>query len=559
MSRRFKKRKRGSLVALMLLFFLTSSTVYGVKNVAASTGSGTVLDLFTQKVPFGGKGPNIPSDAFQPQELVILYANVTYNGAAVVGKLVSFQVEGPANALSNITVSGTGITNSSGLATFSFRIPWPSEHPEEIVFGIWSAVATVDVAQVAVEDTLTFRVGWILQITSIATLNSELMPQTTFFLQDIVNFNLTVENIAMVEKTGTITLEVEDAAGHPIINIMIENLTFQPGENNVNGSSRIPSTATIGNATVWAAIYTAPPAEGGVLYSPAISSEIEIAEKSLSHDIGFVSMTVSPNSVYVGGIVEIYVTIKNNGTATENNCDLVLYYGSSSTWTRVENIPVTLALGSKVRLPFSWNTSSVSVGLYLIKAHASLPDDETDPSPGDNTLINGSVLVKTMLPGVDDIGITSVALSTNSTFAGGVVKVYVTVRNNGTATESFSLSAYYNSSLFETIQIDALKPNENVTRAFAWSTSGVSPGVYQISASAPLTGDPSPGDNTFLDGFVQVKPVLLSSLLLSEVFIAFISGLAIIASLILFLMLGFGRRRRKKKPSRYAVVVHLHI
>ncbi len=477
-------------------------------SASHSQTSSVAVDLFTQKVPFDGKGPNTPSDAFQPEELVILYASVIYNGAPVVGVLVSFQIDGPANTFNNLTVFGTGSTNQSGLATFSFRVPWPSEHPEEITFGKWSAVATVEVAQESASDTLTFQVGWILQITSIATLNSELMPQTTFFRQDVINFNLTVENIALVEKPGTVTIEVEDAADHPIISIAKENLTFQPGENYANGSSLIPNTATIGNATVWAAIYTAPPEENGVLYSPAISSEFEIAEKTPIHDIGIVSVTLSTHSVYVGGVVDIYVTINNNGTATENNCALIAYYNSSSTWTPIEVLPVALALGSEENVTFSWNTGSVGAGLYQIKVSASLPNDEVDPSPGDNTLVDGFVQVMTPIPPViHDIGIVSITLSTHSVYVGGVVDIYVTVKNNGTATESnCNVTAYYNSSLIETLQVTLVPGHEeNVT--FSWATGSVGAGLYQIKAYAALPSnetDISPGDNTFVDGFVQV-------------------------------------------------------
>jgi hypothetical protein len=39
---------------------------------------------------------------------------------------------------------------------------------------------------------------------------------------------------------------------------------------------------------------------------------------------------------------------------------------------------------------------------------------------------------------------------------------------------------------------------------FLWDTSSVKPGVYRISASAPLPEDPTPSDNTFVDGFVEI-------------------------------------------------------
>jgi hypothetical protein len=114
------------------------------------------------------------------------------------------------------------------------------------------------------------------------------------------------------------------------------------------------------------------------------------------HDIGIVKITLSANTVYVGGAVDINVTVKNNGTETENNCALSAYYNSSL----IETLQVTLTPGSQVPVIFSWNTSSVKIGLYQISANATLPNNETDPSPGDNTLTDGSIKVMTPPPPV---------------------------------------------------------------------------------------------------------------------------------------------------------------
>ena len=525
------------MTLLAALFVLLWASIYG----ASYSQSGSVaVDLFTQKVPFGGKGPNTPSDSFQPLELVILYANVTYSGAPVVGLPVSFQIEGPANTFNNLTIFGTGSTNQSGLATFSFRIPLPAAHQKEITFGKWFGVATVNIAEQVAQDTLTFRVGWILQITSITTLNYNLIPQTTFFRQDIINFNLTVENIALVDRLGTVTIEVEDASLTPIISIAKTNLTFQPGKNQANGSSLIPNTAAIGNATVWAAIYTAPPNQNG----PALSSQFVIGEETRIHDIGVTNVVVSPSIVDAGDMVNIYVTVKNNGTANENDCILRVYYNVSSTWIPIETLPISLSLGTQARLPLSWNTSSVRAGLYQIKAYVYfLPNNQTDVSPDDNTLVNGSVQVV-----VHDISIVSVTVSSSSVNIGSLVNIYVTVKNNGTSSESFSLSAYYNSSLIKTLQVSALALGESITKTFTWNTSSVSAGIYQIKAYASLPSnevDISPGDNTLADGFVQVMtaapPFTPRTLFIILLVILLLFLLALLALLVL--------RRRKADES----------
>ncbi|MBS7620639.1 hypothetical protein KEJ32_00705, partial [Candidatus Bathyarchaeota archaeon] len=78
---------------LSLLIFASAFVSAAVHGAYFTLGSsGRSIDLFTQKEPFSGKGLNEPSDSFQPQEEVILYALVTYNNYPVQNKLVAFQV-----------------------------------------------------------------------------------------------------------------------------------------------------------------------------------------------------------------------------------------------------------------------------------------------------------------------------------------------------------------------------------------------------------------------------------------------------------------------------------
>ena len=139
---------------------------------SADPQAGAAIDLYTEKTPFNGMGANQSSDAFEPQELVVLHALATYNGYPVQQKDVAFEISGPPNPFQNITIVGLGRTDEIGTTTFSFRIPWPSENPEDVIFGEWTAIATVTIAGQVAVDTLTFRVGWIIRITEIATLNS---------------------------------------------------------------------------------------------------------------------------------------------------------------------------------------------------------------------------------------------------------------------------------------------------------------------------------------------------------------------------------------------------
>lgn len=259
------------LLSTLLLLSLTNESI----KVVSANGEGAKLDLFTQKVPFDGVGSNQSSDAFQPQELVVLYALVTYNDLGIPNKLVGFQTDNPANPFQNITIVGTSATNDSGIAEFSFRIPWPAENAEQIIFGEWHSIATVDVAGNVVLDTLSFSVGWIVQITHVTILDIQLEPQTRFPKGETIVFNLTIQNIAFTPKTATIILDAQDTADYPIIHVATDSI-FPSGQSYMYLTAQIPVSAIIGEAIASAALYTARPEDGGIPYSPSFTTLFQV-------------------------------------------------------------------------------------------------------------------------------------------------------------------------------------------------------------------------------------------------------------------------------------------
>jgi hypothetical protein len=264
--------KRRRLAVTLTLIMLLSVVVPATVNISFCPGNLRKIDVFTDKVPFDGKGINNSSDAFQPQELVKLYALVTYNEAPLANMLVAFQVLNPLNMTVAIAAN---ITNDDGIATFCFRIPWPSENAEQMIFGKWFVVSTVDIAGEVVMDVLTFKVGWLVQVTIIKTLDIELKPKADFQRGEKIIFDLKVKNIALTPKNATIIIDAQDAAEYPIIHVE-EMKNFPPGESDFQVVSEVPKTATIGKATAFAAAYTAPPKYGGVPYSPPYSFQFNI-------------------------------------------------------------------------------------------------------------------------------------------------------------------------------------------------------------------------------------------------------------------------------------------
>ncbi len=549
--RKEKVRMTTAVVSLLLCLLFVPSLLLQVNGSFANAQSGAVIDLFTDKEPFNGKGANQSSDAFEPQELVYLRALATYNDGPERNMLVAFQVNGPVNAFENVSIVGAGTTNDTGFAEFSFRIPWPSSRAEEIIFGQWSAIATVNIAGDVVVDTLTFKVGWIVRVTELTTLNFHLNPQSVFARQDTVVFNMTVENIARIDKFATIKVDVEDSEKNPIIHIEMESMFFPPGKSVVQTYSQIPVSARVGLANVSAAAFTAPPESGGRLYSPAIFTTFMIAGK----DIAIIGVRLSKESVFVGEAVDIEVTVLNKGNESES-FNVSVFYDSAVIETEGVN---GLAPFVGKNMSFTWHTDSVSPGSYQISASAPLLGDM---NPADNTFTDGFVEIKSgQAQQAHDVAVLNVVPYPQVVIAGQVVDINVTVKNKGLNTESFNVTVYYDHAVIDRKLVANIAPSAELNLNFKWNTTGIFPNNYVISAVADtVEGETQTADNTFVDGTVTVSsnvPFLLPPEWLFFFIVVIIAG--IVGAILLFLLLALDRIRRRRPRPAYTVIAHPHI
>jgi len=573
------------LLQLKVLYASNFSGVYQSSSMA-------MIDLYTQKEPYSGKGPNQTSDAFAPQEEVILYANVTYKGEPVQSKIVTFEVKfmGEDPPLSLLT--RTAYTNESGIATIKFRIPelcWEYGGPEAL-FGTWSATAWVKVVEEIVKDTLTFKVGWIVEIISIWTINENLQPQIRFARGNCVGVAMVLRNIAMTPKKATFTLVVYDSGGQSIANTALEDVEVEPGETSIQVICKlqIPKWALSGYAMVYANAYTAPPQLGGVSYCPEVSAGFLIT----LCDVAVIGVTPSLTKVYAGEVVDITVIVRNEGRETET-FNVTVYADKNVTVIGDEIVigiqtVINLARGANAILTFIWNTTSVTPGNYTISAHASVVPAEIDIA--DNTYIDGTVkIIKhpvasfTYTPDRPIVGETVTFDATLSTPDGGTIISYVwkfgdgtpvvsetdpitthaytvagtynvtltvtdddglndtytapltvyhlhdvavidvtpsltevyvdeavtitvVTENQGTVTETFNITVYYDGNIIGTQNVIDLAPGGSKTLTFSWDTTDVAEGEYVIKAEASVVpGETNIEDNTYIDGTVTVK------------------------------------------------------
>lgn len=96
----------------------------------------------------------------------------------------------------------------------------------------------------------------------------------------------------------------------------------------------------------------------------------------VEHDVAAVSQTVTGNTVEQGELVDIDVTVQNNGDVTET-FDVRCTYDSMEIGTKTVT---NLAPGASTVVTFTWDTTGVPLNGYAITAHADSGEtiDETD-------------------------------------------------------------------------------------------------------------------------------------------------------------------------------------
>jgi parallel beta-helix repeat protein len=234
-----------------------------------------VIDLYTQKEPYSGRGPNQPSDAFGPQEKVFLYAEVTYNYDPVANKPVGFVVTDPKGGT---VLDRSNMTNEQGIAEINFTLT-----SDPSLFGIYFAVATVSVSEHTANDTLTFEVGWIIEIISVETADQFGNPKSSFAKGENIYFDIDVKNIAFTSKNTMLTISILDEQNVTIGTAYLQT-EVTPGthEFNLIFNVAIPEWSFAGTpwgARATACAFTNWPWLGGVPNCPEVTTPFSITRR----------------------------------------------------------------------------------------------------------------------------------------------------------------------------------------------------------------------------------------------------------------------------------------
>ena len=202
------------------------------------------------------------------------------------------------------------------------------------------------------------------------------------------------------------------------------------------------------------------------------------------HELNITSLSLSKATATAGEIVSVYVGVKNEG-GFEETFNVTAYYDTTLIDTEVDE---TRDAGEGGVTTITWNTTGIAKGTYTIKAEVSTVPHEI------NTTNNIKTTTITIL--THDIAVTSINVSPTTAKIGESITIDVGLTNEGSFTETFNVTTYYNGNIIETRTDISLDPGASTTETFTWNTAAASVGSYTIKAEAIIDIDSDPTDNT---------------------------------------------------------------
>jgi len=237
---------------------------------------GRKIDVFTQK---GGQGLYTPDGSFGPLERVILYANVTYNGAPRPGVIVGFQVKSPSTLYD---FAESNITREDGICCIDFVVPWPNGDWSEVV-GTWTAIASVNIQGVVVKDSVDFFVEYPVRVMSseVGTrFDGKWFERTAVYQLDCMEVATSLRSLTPESINVVVCLSVFDGANKNFFSLK-QSLTLYGNTTELLSTNfgMIPLSAAGGNGRVRINVFNKDPAQGGSLLCPEYSFNFELRSR----------------------------------------------------------------------------------------------------------------------------------------------------------------------------------------------------------------------------------------------------------------------------------------
>jgi PKD repeat protein len=115
---------------------------------------------------------------------------------------------------------------------------------------------------------------------------------------------------------------------------------------------------------------------------------------------------------------------------------------------------------------------------------------------------------KTVTVTIHNVAVTSVTASPDALEKGGTITLQITASNRGNYTESFTVTAYYNTTAIKTESVTGLNPGGEQSITVAWNTINAPVGTYVLKAEASAVDEETmTSDNSLIYGSVTVQKI----------------------------------------------------
>lgn len=223
------------------------------------------------------------------------------------------------------------------------------------------------------------------------------------------------------------------------------------------------------------------------------TGDTDVTVVSISRDVAAIDQVPSSTVVLQGDSVAIYVTVENQGTQSET-FNVTCYYNDGLTDIFIGRLRVySLFANDSIMLTFDWNTVGVTPGLYDIKAWADSDVEIAESDEVDNWC-TAPAAVEIV---IHDVAAISQTPDPTTATQGDSVTINVVVENQGSKSETFQVTCYYDSNPIGSPQtVIDLAAGTSTTVVFVWDTTGVPPGIcYIYTVASTVPGEKDTDDN----------------------------------------------------------------
>jgi hypothetical protein len=238
--------------------------IYG-GAVNSGWGPLTGTPYYQFPAPFGGQGLDAPMDIVEPLSWVYIFANVTYNYWPVQDGNVTFEIQEPNGTFYKKL---NAFTDTNGVAGVNYQMPWSGGlFPSENLFGVWHITATVQLANVTVNDTMNYHYDYLLHVSGAS------VSKSAYLIDEPVCIIYNYSSYAQQTKTALFHISIVDnlgvTVGTYVSRLLYGAATFPETDTRANiAIIRTPNWTYPGVATVHINVFDGEIRGGGVALAP---------------------------------------------------------------------------------------------------------------------------------------------------------------------------------------------------------------------------------------------------------------------------------------------------